>query len=145
MTKDNQEAQRSFLEKDGVSHLISLLAHPDANARMKSAFFLSQLATAKPDSILPSFRSLPALAPLVAMVDDPNDDAREKAVTLLAHLAEDAGVRAQCDALGVAGVARDRVRTIALEVGAGKRTKEEAQEAMGVLMWLLKKVETKKS
>lgn len=77
------------------------------------------------------------------MVDDPNDDAREKAAALLVRIADDAEVRKQCDALGLAGVARDRVRVIAQEVGAGSRTKEEAQEAMGVLVGLLLKVEPK--
>lgn len=142
LVKENKQAQRTFLDNNGVAHLTSLLSHPDPPARMKAAFFLAQLVSANSDAI-EKLRSQETLAPLVAMVDDPNDDGREKAVALLTRLVEDAAVRTQCDALGLAGVARDRVRVIAQEVGSGSRSKEEAQEAMGVLMGLLKKVETK--
>lgn len=150
LVKDNKPAQQEFVKLGGVDNLVALLDHPEPPTRMKSAFLLTRLldttspSIASDDKVVATFMELRALALLVAMVDDPNDDAREKAVALLIRLTDNEKVRAQAETLGLAAVARDRVRAIATDVGAGKRTKEEAQDAMAVLMGLLTKIEPRK-
>ena len=111
---------------------------------MKAAFLIARLLAANTDGVaLRGLRAPDVLAPLVAMADDPNDDAREKAAQALDVVVGDAGLRAQCAEMGLVIVLRDRVRAIAQEVSAGKRTQAESQEAIGVLMQLLKRMETK--
>lgn len=79
------------------------------------------------------------------MADDPNEDAREKAVEVLERVVEDTGVKAKCEELGLRDVAKERVKAIAKETSEGKKTKEASQESIAVLMRLLKKLEMKKS
>lgn len=112
---------------------------------MKAAFLLARLLAANTDgTALRSLRAPEVLAPLVAMTDDPNDDAREKAAHALEIAAGDAQLREQLSTMGLVGIARDRVRAIAQEVSQGKRTQAESQDAIRVLMQLLKKMEAKK-
>jgi HEAT repeat protein len=111
---------------------------------MKAAFLLGRLLAANTDGVaLRGMRAPEVLAPLVAMADDPNDDAREKAAQALEIVVGDAQLREQCAGMGLASVVRDRVRAIAQEVSAGKRVQAESQDAIAVLMQLLKKLEGK--
>jgi hypothetical protein len=103
---------------------------------MKSAFLLTQLVTSSP-TLLPRFLANDLLPPLVAMADDPNDDAREKAVALLSRVTQDETVRTRCAELGLAGVLRERAKKCEEEEKEGKRSREEASEAIAVLKGLL--------
>lgn len=91
---------------------------------MKATFILTQLLTTKPQLIDEVLR-LNIIAPIVAMVDDPSADVREKAVTLLEMLLNNESVRARCKDIGLAGVIEDRLK--ALEAEEGVEADERAQ------------------
>lgn len=99
LMKEAPHEQQKFLDQNGLHVLSSFLSHPNPSTRMKTAHLLNQLVTTHP-GVIALFVSPQLLAPVMAMAEDPDLDAREKAVTLLVKLvSQNAQVRALRDQL----------------------------------------------
>ncbi len=137
LLKDNTVAQSAFLLVGGLRALVPLLAHPRPPVRMKTAHLLSLLRQSSPTQVCEAFREAALLALLVALVDDPDDEARAKGVNLLVALVQDAGVKSESKKLGLEGVIRDRIGQCDKEEKERKRTTEQKEEAVNILRHLL--------